>query len=349
MGFWAWLTGQNSGPTADVGATGENYSAPHGAGETASAVADADEARTETPWWAPGNACRLEPIPPERPELATEARALESLLISHFDGHDLNMPPLAVVAVRTLNLLRKSDCDLRVVADTIAEDQVIAASVLRMTNSPLYRGVNKITALRPAVARLGTRALHTLMMHESLRAATFHGANRNSELARMLWRASLASAYVMRELSRFTTLNEEDAFLLGLLHDIGNVVVLRIALTQERYTRYEIDVDTFDYLCFECHQEFGELVADQWELPDTMRALISNHHTWPAADDPLRSERLQLQLTDMICAMLGYTPPASYDLLASPAARDLALSDRRDFTAFLDGLRDRVAEVTDTL
>ena len=56
MGFWTWLTGQDNGPTGDAGTPGENRSASQDTGQTASAVADADEARTETPWWAPANA-----------------------------------------------------------------------------------------------------------------------------------------------------------------------------------------------------------------------------------------------------------------------------------------------------
>ena len=151
----------------------------------------------------------------------------------------------------------------------------------------------------------------------------------------------------MRELSRFTTLDQEDAFLIGLLHDIGSVIVLRIAQAQKRYSGYEVDVDSFDYLCYECHQEFGELVAEQWHLPEALKALIADHHTYPSSDDPLRVERLQLQVADMINSLLGYARPASYHLLEARAVQELGLAERGDFAAFLNELPDTVEEALD--
>jgi HD-like signal output (HDOD) protein len=232
-------------------------------------------------WWAPEGATLVEPLEVQRPELTTEARALENLLVSHFDGHDLNMPMLVQGAEQVLGRLRNPDCNLAEVSHDIANDPVIAASVLRMANSPLYRGLNKITALQPAVTRLGVKALRVLMMHISLRAAIFQGKGRD-EWAERIWAGSQASAVIMHSLSAFTRVDENDAFLLGLLHDIGQVIVLRVVRTNQALSGAEIDDDTFDYLCHECHQEFGELVAAAWELPSTFRSLIADHHAYPA-------------------------------------------------------------------
>jgi HD-like signal output (HDOD) protein len=298
----------------------------------------------EDKWWAPRGEAVTEPVAAQRPDLSPEARALENVLISHFDGHDLTLPPLVQIAERVLPRLRDPNCSLTVVARDLAEDQVIAAAVLRMVNSPLYRGVNKITALQPAVSRLGTRALRTLLIHESLRAAMLSRKGRSSDFAKIIWRASLASGCIMRGLSEFTTAEKENAFLIGLLHDIGNVVVLRVVDREQASGRYEIDLDTFDYLCQECHQEFGELVAAAWGLPAELKALITDHHTYPAADDPLRMPRLQLMLTDMANALLGYTPFVPYDLLESRPARELGLAERNEFVQFLAHLPDQVED-----
>ncbi len=346
MGLWAWLTGEKQQDQASAPA------ASAGPGETTATVAvpgsEATGAEAEPPWWEPEEPTVLE-RDTSPPTLSTEARALESVLVSHFDGHDLSMPPLPQVVERTLAHLRTRDCNLRAVADDISEDQVIAAAVLRMTNSPLYRGLHKITALRPAVTRLGTKALRTLMMHESLRAAMFHDRVVNKELARMLWKCSLASACVMRGLSRFTGVDEEDAFLIGLLHDIGNVIVLRIATDHCKISGFDIDLESFDYLCDECHQEFGELVAEGWKLPDTLRQIIAAHHAYPEPDDPLRTERLQLQVTDMITSLLQYSPPVPYKLLETAAVKDLGLHEKPGFTEFLNELPENVADTLDAI
>lgn len=297
-------------------------------------------------WWAPEGTAYVEQRELERPELTTEARVLENLLVSHLDGHDLKMPPLVQAAERVLGRLHNPDCNLVEVSRDIAGDPVIAASVLRMANSPLYRALNKMTALQPAVTRLGVKALSTLMMHESLRSAVFQSKGRN-DWAKRIWADSRACAHIMRGLSAFTKVEAEDAFLIGLLHDIGNVVVLRVIRANQVVSRMEIDDNSFDYLCFECHQEFGELVAAAWKLPATCASLIANHHTYPSPDDPLRVERLQIQLSDMIAAMLGFGPPASYDLLNTRVVHDLGLADRPAFVAFLERLPTELQEAFD--
>lgn len=286
-------------------------------------------------WWAPEGVTQTEPIEVERPDLSHEARAFENLLVSNFDGHNLDMPPMPRVLERALKLLRDRNCNFGEVANVIGEDQVIAAAVLRMTNSPLYRGLEKITTLKAAITRLGAKAIQTLLMHQALRAGMFSRRGGEQQLAELVWRSSLACACIMRGLARFTSLDPEDAFLIGLLHDIGNVIVLRMAQNEQAARRYEADLRTFEYLCHECHQEFGELVADEWKLPNKLKSVIADHHVYPPDDDPLRTERLQLQLSDMINAMIGYGQPASYDLLNTRVVQDLGLEKREGFVKAL--------------
>ncbi|MHC4698123.1 MAG: HDOD domain-containing protein [Planctomycetota bacterium] len=361
MGIWDWivekLTEGAPAYSRPASTPGADSAEPSGEGEgVAVATLDPDmesvsqdgprEAQT---WWAPQGATVLEPPEPVCPDLTTEARALSNLLVSHFDGHDLKMPPLLHLAERVLSQLRHGKKGMDAIAKTIVEDQVIVAAVLRMANSPLYRGLHKITAIQPALTRLGVRAIRMLMMHESLHSAMFQGKGWSAELARIIWIRSLAGACVMRGLSKFTAIDKEEAHLIGLLHDIGNVIVLRVAHDDQIFTHYDMDLETFDHLCFQCHLEFGELIADAWKLPEGLKALICNHHSYPAPDDPLRTERLQLQLTDMIVSMLEYTPFVPYDLLNTRVVCDLGLAKRGGFTNFLEKLPDEVTATVEAL
>ncbi len=274
---------------------------------------------------------------------------MENLLVSHFDGHNLTLPQLHRAAERILPLLADPRCSLTDIAEQLATDQVVAAAVLRMANSPLYRGLDKITSLQPAVGRLGIRAVRTLLLHESLRGAMFSGEGMLSDFADVLWRRSLAGGAIMRRLAQLTSADPDDAFLIGLLHDIGYVVVLRIVSGDRNASRYEIAPETLEYLCSESHQEFGELIAVKWGLPPALRALISDHHSDPSTDDPLRRDRLRLQLTDMITSLLGYSPWAPYDLWHCKVVQELGLSDRRNFRELLESLPDELDEAVAAL
>jgi HD-like signal output (HDOD) protein len=326
--------------------SGESSTATLEPGQGPSPGADQE---SEAKWWAPQDAALTELAGIPRPTMLAEGRALENLLIGYFDGHDLTMPPMPVVAERVLRKLQDRDWTSASLATQIAEDQVIAAAVLRAANSPLYRGVNKVASLQEAVGRLGANAIRTLMMHQSLHAVTFQARGHNRRLADMLWRRSLASAHIMQGLAKLVRVDPQKAFLIGLLHDLGNVVVLRIARTEEALTRWAVDAETFEYLCFECHQEFGELVADAWNLPSYLKGLISNHHSYPGRDDPLRVERLSLHLTDMMNAMLGYAPSGNYDLIGCGASQDLGLSQQPAYHSFLDKLPEQVEQACECL
>ena len=354
MGLWDWIIGAIAGRQAENPAEPPFgvASDPSTEGAVGVATREPPEVVVEEPgapvenrWWETGPVSQPGPLVVERPELSPKALVLEKLLASHLDGHDLSLPPLPHVPHLVLKHLRKAEWNAAELAEVIAQDQVIAASVLRVCNSPMYRGLDRITALRPAITRLGAIVLRTLMMHQSVRGAVFHGSGRDNELANSLWRRSLVSACVMRVLSRFSDIAEEDAFLMGLLHDIGDVIVLRQVRDQASITHYTPDLTTFDYLCFKCHQEFGKLIAREWKLPQGLANLISDHHRHPADDDPLGTQRLQLQFTDMIIAQLGYAGAASFNLLKTAAARALDLDRRADFVGSLTELPGEIGEM----
>lgn len=367
MGWWHWIVDALVGRSADaigkpkVAASRDRSKPTAGAVATLEAPPDTkspqsahqEEAESQqqdvdAPWWAKPDATATDLIAPDRPELDREATAFENLLISHFDGHDLSLPSIPHILERVLHALRDRDCDYNKLAHAIGEDQVIAAAVLRMVNSPLYRANDKITTLKPAITRLGSRAMRTLMMHEALKATVF-AKGSVAELAQVLWYRALASSCIMRGLAEFAGVDTEDAALIGLLHDIGSVIVLRLAQREMDAGRYAIKFDTFEFFCHETHQEFGELVADGWKLPDKLKSLIANHHEPPTDDDPYRTERWLLQLTEMINSMLGYGYEGAYDLMNVRPVVELGLHEKPGFREFLDRLPVQLDEMVTTI
>jgi len=353
MSFWDWLFGKISTPRDSAFQLPPSKSA--GSSRSAVATLESPEgqaggpiAEEDAPWWTPQPNALFEPVPIPRTDLSPEARALENILISHFDGHDLQVPPLMQVAENVLRKLGKADCNFAEIARELNEDPVIAGSVLRLANSPLYRGTHKISSVQQGVTRLGQKAVRTLMLHESMRSAMF-GKRGRDELAETLWKRSLASAVIMHELARVCGTDEDDAYLLGLLHDIGAVLVLRILRGELKFGKFQIYEDEFDYLCQESHQELGELIAAEWKLPPTVAAIIADHHRHPSSDDEFRVCRLQIMLTDMVVSMLGIGIPANYDLCNSMAALDLGIGQRQDFRAMLDSIPEKVTDVLGAL
>lgn len=356
MSLWDWIIESITGPRqTDVPAQpAREISRPHktraGIGildpRTPPVQADAPAEPQGPPWYAPEGTAFLEPMPMANPGLSQDGLALEEALTSQLDINTLVLPSLPRVPEAVLRHLSRPDCSLRAIADLIAQDQVTATVVLRSANCALWGGL-KVNSLLGAVTRLGTKALRTLMFSESLRAAGFCKQPHNRELGGLLWRRAVACGCIMRALAEFSKeLEPEDAFAMGLLHDVGNVIVLHAVDNHEAYTRSAIDLETFEYLCYECHELFGELIAERWGLPPRLKALIQTHHRYPAEDDPLRNERLHLTLADMINQMIGHGPPATYDLLHSRPVQDLGLADKPVFVQFLQDLPTQVEQAT---
>jgi len=270
------------------------------------------------------------------------------MLITHFDGRNLTLPSLPRVPERVLQML-SGHRDMRLVAKEISNDQVSAAAVLRMSNSVLYSGLQKITTIEQATVRLGSNTIRMIMLNLSMRSITSREQRKDNNRAERLWQRSLASATIMRLLADVTKVNPEEAFLIGLLHNVGNIIVLRIINGQRDRLKIQINDPTFEFLCHETHQEFGELLAGGWSLPERLKSLICDHHAYPVPNQPFRLERLHLQMTEMISSLLGYIPLCNYDLLSSRAVRDLGLADRADFIEFLNELPDKINEAMATL
>jgi len=354
MGLWSWLFDQISKPSASAPrerAAG-NVQVKGSAIATLEAPAvgsQGDEPSNEPaspPWWSPKAGALLSPLDAPTRQPAAETKFLENILVSHFDGHDVSIPSLHNVAERVLPKLGSKKCNLSEVAREIADDQVLSAVVLRTANSPMYRGVVKITSVQAAVTRIGIQALRTILLHQSLRKAVFPKQSASSQFAKVLWRKSLADAHVMQGLSKLVGMDEEEGHLIGLMHDIGSVMVLRILNDNIKTSHTALDLGSFEYLRRQTHQEFGELIANAWLLPPELTSLITDHHRFPETGDPLARFRLMLLLAEMIGSMLYLNEKQDYDLIHGRPAVNLGLAN---LSAYHNWLSELPAEIDQVL
>jgi HD-like signal output (HDOD) protein len=293
-------------------------------------------------WWTAAPEAATEIAPAAQLALSPQSAALDRILAGYAECEDLKLPALPKVAERVLRMLVGDGYDAQRVAQEVAGDQVLSMAVLRLANCPLYRGREQVKDLQGAAARLGTNALRTIMLQHSLQAAIKQRRTIDKRLASFVWNGALASATILRGLAPLTGGDGEEAYLVGLLHDIGNVLVLREAQQQEELLGNRIAGEEFVWLCRQHHEALGWLIAEVWELPDKLKAVIANHHR---PTDEIATEAGLIGLADMLKAMLKYAPPVAYDLLNSTPAQRLKLTERPEFIAFLDALPDELANI----
>ena len=196
-----------------------------------------------------------------------------------------SMPSAFSAAVR---LLGNDNASAASCISAIERDQALTVRVLRLANSPFYGAQGQVSRIGDAVQMLGLRTVASALAAVSLRTALgslrcseFHFAN--------YWRHTLCTAIAARELAQLASLDVGEAFLLGLLHDVGKVI---LAMTSPELETQALQLasaqgiplhEAEQQLFGVTHAEVGAVVARQWNFPAHFAQAIADHHRPPAA------------------------------------------------------------------
>ena len=138
-----------------------------------------------------------------------------------------NLPPLPGSVFRILELLRDVNVSNSALATAVGYDPLLAARLLRLANSTFYSRQNNVTTIHRAIDTIGTKALYDAVML-GVAANTFSKEIEGSATGRAVWEHSLAVALLARELTDISQMRGgENAFICGLLHDIGKLILLK--------------------------------------------------------------------------------------------------------------------------
>lgn len=196
----------------------------------------------------------------------------------------IKLPPLPSSALRVAELTREPNISTRTIADAIGYDPILVARLLRAANSSFYARERRITALHAAVAALGFRTINQLVLSYAA-SSLFNeaGSGPPSLYERLIWRHSVAVGLAAREISHAVGKpGSEEAFLCGLLHDIGKIIMLRHdpqlhaqmeSVTDGRLARH-CEAEIYGYT----HAQISALVAHQWGLAVEISDAILHHH-----------------------------------------------------------------------
>jgi HD-like signal output (HDOD) protein len=195
----------------------------------------------------------------------------------------------------------------------ISKDPGLAAKVLRCANSALFPNRwGRVDDLRRAIVALGIRTLNSIAMGFLIQQR-FERALEGSPLSHVtLWQHCITTAVgakVTAAVKRYAEVHE--AFLAGLLHDIGYSLIgalapedlskLMRATSVARETPEDFESNVLGYT----HQEIGYTAALRWNLPGFVCNAILHHHS-PWEDEATQEVTLFVHRGDVLAAELGY-------------------------------------------
>jgi putative nucleotidyltransferase with HDIG domain len=203
--------------------------------------------------------------------------AVRAELETKLNAGSLELPLLPGVAMEITSAAGKEEVDARAIADLLKRDASLSAHVLRIVNSPVYSPRAQIVSLQQAVARVGALKIREIALVIACKTGVFKAKGYEQEIDD-IFRHCIGTALFAQEIARNTRNNVEDAFLCGLLHDVGRPVLLQALVTLLRDAKATPDREAVLSLVSELHEAAGSALAKAWALPDTVVAALAKHH-----------------------------------------------------------------------
>ena len=231
---------------------------------------------------------------------------LETLIMTASD-----LPTIPVVATKVMQLIESEGVSAEELARVVSADPAVAARVLKISNSSFYGCQRQIQTLSHAIMMLGYNTLRSLVVAASVKQVYKpYGLTE-----KMLWEHSFGAGLAARLIANKTRLvNEEEAFLGGLFHDIGKIIMNFFDSQQfqkvmekcynEQISFLEAEQQVYSYT----HAEVGGLVIKKWNFPEMLMKAVLQHHYFDFGED---EEPSQIKLTcvvglaNLFCHKLG--------------------------------------------
>ncbi|HIJ95648.1 MAG TPA: HDOD domain-containing protein [Desulfuromonadales bacterium] len=185
-------------------------------------------------------------------------------------SENFQLPVMPGVMTQLVALLADEKSSFHDMAKLIMTDQVLISNILKIANSSFYGGSGQVDSLQFAIVRLGMREIVNIVT--ALQICSLKSKDVPQEQMQAILDYSLKVAFVASGLARECRLDSEEAFLGGLLLDLGKTVILSVAKD------YRIEQALLDELLTARHAEIGAMIAQKWNYPETIQKLIRYHH-----------------------------------------------------------------------
>ncbi|BHH84157.1 HDOD domain-containing protein [Desulforhopalus sp. 52FAK] len=220
--------------------------------------------------------------------------------------------PLPSVVVTVNKLINDSESTMKDFEDVIKMDPVMVARLLQLVNSPFYGLTQTVDSIGRAVAFLGMKNLHNLVVIDALQTIFVAPQQAKGFSKKKLWHHSAAVSICSKMVAeRIFGVNGDDAFLCGILHDFGLLI------------EEQIEPEAFEQICSSCnstanlpvfedealktnHCELGYLMTHNWNMSVVIQEAIRDHHL---ISEEMKPDSLAgiIQISEYITGQLGQT------------------------------------------
>ena len=217
------------------------------------------------------------PNPSSTATVAALPTPVRDRLVASIAQGTLELPVLPEVASQVVKLSGDPNSDTRQLAGLIQRDQAMAGHLMRMANSTLYAPKVPLVSLDQVVSRMGMKKIREIALIISCQSKVFQVAGFEP-LVKSHFAHSLAAAAFAQEIARNRRWNVEEAFLCGLLHDVGRPVLLQKLIDLHQELRLPLDLGAVEAAIGALHTRVGSDLVKSWTLPARMAETVLYHH-----------------------------------------------------------------------
>ena len=219
-----------------------------------------------------------------RDDRESDAPAFLDAISASFDAV-VRQPPLA--AQRALSVTRDSNASASRLVGLVETDPGLSQGLLRYANSAFYStGASRCVSLLNAVQRVGTTGVHNVVLRTMVDGLLCRPGGLFQGHVDLVWQHMVRTAPIARAIAPPLEVVPDEAYALGLLHDVGKLVVfdrlgeLRRSLRREVLFPPAVMSVVLRYL----HEPLGGLAALQWGLGPGVAHAIATHRRSPVPE-----------------------------------------------------------------
>ena len=193
------------------------------------------------------------------------------------------LPAMPQILFKLMDLCQRDEAGIGELTKVIAHDAGMSTKVLNVANSSAYNRSNRKIGLMQALNTLGVEVLKTLVISESVYQTFSNFSNSSGVNLHGFWVRSLKAAVLARELAKKMSYpHSEEAYLAGLLHNVGRLALLSAApneyssnfMAKDDERLCSIERDSLGI----SHTEAGAWIIEQWNLDSFLADSVRYHH-----------------------------------------------------------------------
>ncbi|RZT08104.1 HD-like signal output (HDOD) domain, no enzymatic activity [Duganella sp. CF402] len=253
------------------------------------------------------------------------------------------LPAMPQILIKLIEHLQADDAGMPELAALIAKDAAMTSKILTVANSSAYHRNQRTVGLEQSLVSLGTDMIKTLVISESVFQTFNSFPHSGSTDLRGFWKGSLTTAVIARDIAKQMEYpHVEEAYLAGLLHNVGRLALLATAPKEYAFNftaRDDEDLCAVEQRTLQItHSEAGAWLIERWNLDSFLADSVLYHHepiTRLEAAHPLIR---MVRLAHLLCchddqeqaiaesARLCNLDAAQLELIIKNAARQVAKS-----------------------